>query len=427
VVTTESDRSRRSVFLRLVTWFGNVYLIVFAVDAVFSVVDLALGDPKLDVLASTHPTLYTARLLLALTVIVASVLMAFVLLFVPHLPEVPFLPAIGHVLIGLVLFLVLGAPFQPVLTKWLSIVQLPVAALSFVLVKARTGDWFLSPAKLPRKGHLVARTMFATLATVVVIPLLASAIAVVGFASAIERETGGYLDVTPSGIDVRETVLKKDGRTVVLMAMQHYGEEDFYRTLLDSLPAGSLVLAEGVTDREKRLPAFPSAVKIARMLGLTQQPDLRVRPRAADAASSDPSEGGAHVTDSGAHPEVVLADIDMAELSDVTLAMLGGLANVYDSDSVTEAVRRVVADMGARTTADLATIKHELIDKRNAKVLAAFDDRSEAYSTIMIPWGAMHMPGLEKALQERGYRVDTQRMRTVVRFGTLLGWPTKRP
>jgi hypothetical protein len=65
---------------------------------------------------------------------------------------------------------------------------------------------------------------------------------------------------------------------------------------------------------------------------------------------------------------------------------------------------------------------------RNAKVLARLDDEAPTHATIVIPWGAMHMPGLEAGLTERGYRIDAQRTRPVLRFDRLVGWLTgQRP
>jgi len=404
------------VVLRLTAWLANLYLIAFAGDAL-----LSCADDALRALAGEHPALHMARTFVGLALLLASMLMPLLLLFVPHLPKLVFLPPIAFTL-----FFLFGTRFVPFSIAWLSVVQALVAAGSFLILRARTGAWLLAPARLPRKRYLVARTMLATMVTVVALPLMASAVVVLGLVAALERETAGWLDLTASGIDVRESVLTKDGRTVVLTAMMHYGEEDFYRTLLDGLPARSLVLAEGITDRGKRLSAFPSALKIAKMFGLTQQPGLggATRPRAAGAAPSHPGESRPPTTGSGTHPDVVRADIDAAEFSDTTIAVLHDLAGLYGGDAMTESLRRLVAR--TRTGDDLAVFKREVIDMRNANLLATFDDRAEAYTTIMIPWGALHMPGLEAGLLERGYRVDTQRQRAVVRFGTIAGWLTGR-
>ena len=409
VLESEPAGSRRSIVLRLFVWLANLYLMAFAGDAL-----LSLADDALRVLGGEQAALHAIRNVVGLAVFLATALIPFLLLFVPHLPRPPFLLPIAFAL-----FFVFGLPFLPVAVEWLSVVQVLVAAASFFLVKAGTGAWLLSAARLPRKRYLVARTLFATVVTVVVVPLLGLVIVVLGFLSALERETGGYLDLTASGIDVRESVLTKDGRTVVLVAMAHYGEGDFYRTLFDGLPAGSLVLAEGITDREKRSPAFPSMMKMAKVLGLTQQPTPgAIRSRVDVAPSADAGRPA------GAPPEVVVADIDVADLSAVTLAVLGDLADLYGGDSKADALRRLVA---RSRTGDLATFKREVVDERNAHVLTIFDNRAAAYSTIVIPWGALHMPGLEAGLRERGYRIDTQRNRSVLRFGTIVDSLTRQP
>jgi hypothetical protein len=330
--------------------------------------------------------------------------MPFLLLFVPQLPKRLFLAPIVFTL-----FFSFGAFGLPVPFEWLSVVQLLIAAATLGLIRAATGHWLLSAAELRRKGHLVARTVLATLVTVVTLPLVTAGIVVLLLAGELEQQTAGSLDVTPTGVDVRERVLTKDGRTVVLKAMAHYGEDDFYRTLFDGLPPKSVVLAEGLTDRDKRLRGFPTAAGIAKMLGLTQQPGMgSIR----DRQDQPPSARRAAPANL---PDIVRADVDTAEFSDDTLGLLHDLADLYAGD-VAEGIRKVVA----RTRADPGVFTRELIDKRNAHVLAIFDEKAGDYTTIVIPWGALHMPGLEAGLKERGYRVESERTRPVVRFATIV-------
>ena len=42
------------------------------------------------------------------------------------------------------------------------------------------------------------------------------------------------------------------------------------------------------------------------------------------------------------------------------------------------------------------------------------------YDTIVIPWGAQHMPGLEAALRERGFQIQSQRMLPIARYQTII-------
>jgi hypothetical protein len=395
---TEHDSLPRSLFLRFATWLANAYLIAFACDAVVSVVDdglRALGFGSLALLAT--------RNFVAFAVLLASLLVPFLLLFVPQIPKrlfiVPVLFALACSFAGSAL---------PIPIAWLSVVQLVIAAATFGLIHARSGGRLLSADTLPRKRWLVARTVFATIVTLVTVPLVAAAVALLVLVSALEREAGGYLDVTPTGVEVRERTLTKDGRTVVLKAMAHYGEDDFYRTLFDGLPPKSAVLAEGISDREKRLTGFPSATNMAKAIGLTQQPGMgAIRDRGA--------AGDGHGA-TGGTPDIVRADVDTVEFSDDTLGLLHDLGELYGGH-VLEGIRKVIA----RTRADPLVFKRELVDKRNAHVLAIFDEKAGDYTTIVIPWGALHMPGLEAGLRERGYTVQSERMRPVVRFETILG------
>jgi hypothetical protein len=401
VIEAGSDPSRRSAVLRLMAWLANVYLVAFAGDAFLSVVDDGLGLLGIEQLRGVRNVVGTA-------VLAATGLLPFLLLFVPHLPKPAFLPPVAFTL-----FFLFGGPFAPGAMLWPSVLQLLAAAASFLMVRSRTGRFLLSPARLPRVRHLVTRTLLATAVTLVVLPLAALLGAALALAVLIERETAGYVDFTPSGIDVRESVLTKDDRTVLLMAMAHYGEEDFYRTLFEGMPPGSLILAEGLTDRGKRLRAFPSATRIAKVLGLTQQPGpATLVPRTDDASSGPPPASRPPANPARTRPAVVVADVDAADLSDETLALIHDLADLYAGDAMVDAFRRVLA----RTRRDPGVFKRELVDGRNAHVLATFDDAAEGYRTIAIPWGALHMPGLEAGLVERGYRLEAQRSRAVVRF-----------
>ena len=119
-------------------------------------------------------------------------------------------------------------------------------------------------------------------------------------------------------------------------------------------------------------------------------------------------------------PAVVNADVDASEFSEPTLAVLRDVAGIYDSETLFDFVRRLLARN--RAPVDYAALKRELIDMRNAKVLVALDAQAASHETIVIPWGAMHMPGIEAGLRERGYRVESQHTRSVLRFEPIVAW-----
>jgi hypothetical protein len=63
----------------------------------------------------------------------------------------------------------------------------------------------------------------------------------------------------------------------------------------------------------------------------------------------------------------------------------------------------------------------EILYTRNNRLLAAFDELADKYDVFIVPWGALHMPDLELAFQERGFRVARTRMLTLARYQTVAG------
>jgi hypothetical protein len=70
---------------------------------------------------------------------------------------------------------------------------------------------------------------------------------------------------------------------------------------------------------------------------------------------------------------------------------------------------------------DLKVFWDEILTKRNAVLMAAFDKLYAKYDVFVLPWGAMHMPELEKAFIERGFRIERAHMLTLARYQTVAG------
>ena len=72
------------------------------------------------------------------------------------------------------------------------------------------------------------------------------------------------------------------------------------------------------------------------------------------------------------------------------------------------------------TEADLTGVFDDILAKRNTRLLAEFDKRIGEYETIVVPWGAQHMPGLEAAVRQRGFHVESQRMLPLAQYQTII-------
>ena len=258
-------RTRHPVLV-FFTGLADLFLIAFALDATLSVLDDAMR------LSGLGSGLQDARNFVAGGVALGALLMAFVLLFVPQLPRLVLLPSIAYAL-----WCAMGAPPLMVSDETgpiLSVLQLAVALGSFVGVNMYGGRWLLFPYQLPARGHMLTRTLVALAIVFLVLPTLAVTFVLSAFTHQLETMSDRYVQFNASGIDVQETTLTKGDQTVYLVGMMHIGEPSAYNALFSSFPADALVMPEGVSDKENLLAGKFSYRRLARLLGLEQQPDV---------------------------------------------------------------------------------------------------------------------------------------------------------
>ncbi|MGB5950654.1 MAG: hypothetical protein WBG82_15155 [Parvibaculum sp.] len=422
-VKSDALAGRRSQFLAIATLLANAYLFAFGLDGGISTLDEALkGLWQIGALSAIREAV-------AIAVLFAAVPMLLLLVFVPHLPKRVFLPPLVFVL-----WAGLGAPpfaFRqgtPLASFLLCASQLAVFLFATALVKRRTGRWHLAVSDLPVKTHLLRRVLLAVVATLAIVlvalPLLGAAL----LAATVERQTDGYIRFTARGIEAGETVLEKEGRTVRLVGMIHIGERAFYENLFAGIPPRALVLVEGVSDEQGRLKGEFSYRRLARALGLEEQVEVQSAWMSGGAAGQAVQAGqagkmasaaAAPVPSGGQRPVIMRADVDVSDLSDPTISFLREVGAIYGSHSLLEAFRRLDAMSKRFSEKDLSTVYADLIDRRNAALIAVFDREAQGHDVIVIPWGAEHMPGIEKALRERGYEVRSRRVLDAVRYASL--------
>ncbi len=415
----------RSKFLVFIAFTANLYLIGFAADAGLSLAEEILRA------ATGADTLTNIRNNVAWSVFAYSILMLPILLFTPQLPKLVIFP-----LIVFALWAGLGAPpFTPTPDDsyeqiLLILLQVLFALGAFLILKVRTGAFFLSASLLPKKQHLIRRTIIAAFAFVILTPVVISVLGVAGLVSAVETGTGNYVRFTSSGINITERVFSNRKKEIRLIGMVHMGEGDAYEALFNGFPSNALVLAEGVTDKEGLMSGNLSYDRVAKILGLQQQPALQQKERVKndDAPSGDleylppPNESEIQIVD---RPHILTADRDMSDFSKITIQFLGATAKLYSSTSLSQAIERFTELNENFSEEDVNAVFDDILYKRNDGVLAALDANSDAYDAIIIPWGAMHMPGLEEGLAERGYRLKSEKTLPLIRYATLLAQAKK--
>jgi hypothetical protein len=387
---------------------ANAYLVAFTVDASFSVLDELLRLVPFAGLLGLRNTV-------AEIVVLASYAVAIALIFIPRLPKrVLLLPVL------FALWCAIGAvPLSITYSGWpfdlaIAAAQLAIAAIAFATIRFSTSHWLFTTGALPQKSHVGWRIASNVAATIVALPLVIAALLFTSTAAAVEQQTDGYIHFGLGSIDARETTLTKPYMTVRLVGMVHIAEPQFYQSLIDGLPPHSLVLAEGVTDRDKRLSNGLSYRNAARAIGLQQQPNLA----AAIAAAPAPKLAGAAEQDS-ARPTVERADIDISDFSPTTIHFLRGVSDLYASKNSAELLQRWQAIERGFTQKDYTAVFDDILAKRNRHLIAEFDARSGSYNVVVIPWGAEHMPFVEAQLRKRGFRIQSQQERRVAGYGTI--------
>ena len=407
---TRPTPPRRSWFLVAAILFADGWLYATGLDGALSILD--------DLLKAYAGTglLTDLRQVVALSVIALLPVMFLVLVLTPPLPRRIFIPAfLCTIWANFIVWPVSAGP-EPLSAMPLSIAQLVVFLLSIFWIYKRTGRFSLMASDLPVRKYLLRRILLGAGAGLVSLALIIVALVGFGVKSRIERDTAGYVTFSPKGIAVSEKTLTRGDKSVRLVGMVHIGDDTFYKSVFASFPRDALVLVEGVSDREGRIKGKMDYTGVAKALGLANQVELQT-----SWIESAVSEEKGEASDAPRPVPLMNADIDVSEFSEPTFNFLRDTAEVYDAGSLSDSYARMSA-LGTRyTEAQAMAAFDELIDKRNAHVLTTFDQQIATRDQIVIPWGAQHMPGLEKGLLDRGFAVTGQHTRLVISFLGLVG------
>lgn len=431
---TDFEPERRSIFLRGAVFLANAFLIVFAIESVFGTLDSAALH------LSADSPIFVAYVFVAVLLLVLALITIALLVFVPHLPKIVLLPPLAVLawqLIG-------SPPFpwtegDPASQVPSNAVALGVALLSFLLCKLTTGGWLISAQNLPYKTGLVVRTLIALPVFGGVMLFTLGGLAIGLLVSLIEVETKDYVHFTWTGVEVRETVLRRDDKVVHLVAMVHFAEPRFYRELYASMPPGSLILAEGITDDKGVLTNGLRYNNAARALGLETQDVFQrllqeqARPvksegsvpsSKSDGRTQPPPPPAAPPAPTG--PDVVRADVDASDFSPSTIRFLQRVGDVYASANFNEAYEKLSKLGNEFTEEEIDQFWEDIIQLRNTRVLSELDKQLPKYQVIFIPWGAQHMPDLEAGLLDRGFKIETTRQISLASYDTIFRGLSRR-
>ena len=150
----------------------------------------------------------------------------------------------------------------------------------------------------------------------------------VAVATAIEVVTAGFVHFDLTGVSLGDRHYRRGDREIRLVGMMHIGEPEGYRALVCTFEREStVVLAEGVSDREGRLAAALQYGNVAEALGLAQQQELATYLADAEDPEAEPPEW----------PVVQHADVDASVFSPDTIATIRWAGEVWAAEDVASA------------------------------------------------------------------------------------------
>jgi len=234
-----------------------------------------------------------------------------------------------------------------------------------------------------------------------------------------DEGSAGFVQLKPDGIYMSEKSYRHEAKTIRLVAMIHLARPEYYADIVKTIPREkTLILLEGVSDDRNLLHNRFSYGNLAEFLGLTSQSQLHLPGRviSRQQLTAEPPDDTL-----GQGLDMIRADIDISAFDPHTIEVLDALAKyVLNAESPLAgylAFNQWVAD---NEGPDIdKTIMTDLLDKRNVALLSYLPEALERYDTLVIPWGALHMKGLEQALLARGFYLVKTSRHLSIDFGNL--------
>ena len=288
--------------------------------------------------------------------------------------------------------------------------RLALATLCWIRLRSATHHWLLHASDLPRKRPRIGYTLRFAAATALIAPPLLAGIAGLSLSAQIERATAGFMTFDLTGINSTAREYHREGQRIDLIGMAHIGDDDAYLDLFESFAGKStLLLEEGVTDEDGLIGDGLLYEMLAGRIGLDVQPSFE-----AMLAEMPSSDAGVPM------PEIRNADVDARVFEKDTIAVLGAAARLYRSDRLAPALKEFQAtldDLGPEAT---EAAFRDLIDNRNTHLLGEIRAGLNDYQRIVVPWGALHLPGIEDAILGWGFEQTASSQHRIAAYQTIL-------
>jgi len=395
--------------------FANIYIVLFLIDA-----GLSLIDELLQVASSPMPVLTEIRFFVAYVVITLSMIFYACLGIDRRLPKRVFLPlTLFASWSALAMWPLSGFVAREAFGLTASISQVVIGAIAIILLRSLGDRNLLTEEQFQAPMFSLRNTLGFTAINLLLTPfvLIYTGLAVTSYY--LEEQTAGFLRLSPVGVHMTERSYHLAKKEIRLAGMMHIGKEEYYEDLAKSIPTeGTIILAEGVTDQDRLLESPFNYSKLAGLIGLTSQDKMRLN---GNAVELDGLGVAGQVIREPGKPDIANADIDLNRFEPKTIEFLNALGrSLFGDKPLAEGlvdynlwIEENMSEEG------LAGVMADILDKRNDAVIAGMVQTLKRYDTIIIPWGAMHMPAIEAAVLEQGFAPGKAQERLSLDFRTI--------
>jgi hypothetical protein len=398
--------------------FANIYIVLFLIDAGLSLIDELLQ-------ASSSPLAFLTeiRFFVASVVITLSMVLYACLGIDRRLPKRIFLPlTLFASWSALSMWPLSGMVPRETFGITVAICQVVLGFIVIILLRNLGDRALLTEEQFQTPMFGLRNTLGFTAINLLLTPflLIFTSLAVTSYY--LEEQTAGFLRLSPVGIHMTERSYHLEDKEIRLAGMMHIGKEDYYEDLAESIPTErAIILAEGVTDQDRLMESQFNYSKLAGIIGLTSQDKMRLDGNVVDLDYLDVT--GEIIREPG-KPDIANADIDLNRFDPKTIEFLNALGrSLFGDKPLAEGLAEYNLWVEENMSEEgVAGVMVDILDKRNDAVIASMVKTLQRYDTIIIPWGAMHMPAIEAAVLAQGFAPGNTQERLSLDFRTIPYW-----
>ncbi|MFK7731986.1 MAG: hypothetical protein AB8B48_10260 [Pseudomonadales bacterium] len=237
--------------------------------------------------------------------------------------------------------------------------------------------------------------------------------------SLIVELSDSYIRFSLSGVHTMDTQLQRDGHANVrLVGMMHFGATESYESLYRSFAKpSSLILEEGISDAKRPARtsyrcATETTINSAR--NVMEQPSLCIIKGAHRVGHVSQARGTSSI-------DIVNADVNLQDMSLQTQEWiernLGLLKKLTEGDFDNLEWGLIIQQFSSSIPKE---VWDDILYARNDHVIETFKQAADHYDHVVIPWGAMHGPGIQQALLDLGYTANEHQYHLVLPWRALL-------